>query len=528
MNVTASAAPVAPEPRPSGRWAPRLAALLWLLLVVITAWHHEFWRDEVRAFSIAVGAPSLWELPALLRDEGHPVLWYALLHMGFALTHSAYVLPVTAALIAAAAVLLFLYRAPFALGLKLLFVFSVLPLYEYAVMARNYGISMLLMFAFAALYPRRRQQPLVLALLLAALANTNVHSLLLAGILTGLWLWDDAIVGRSTLTARDGRMLAVCCTLVAAAAVGAVATVLPDGDTIVTPMSRPPLTTAIVTALTHPWKSLNLVLPMQWGVLPDSLDHGLKDALIAGVLLGLVLRPILMIALGIALVGFGLIFQLVYGGALRHQGLLLVFALVLYWLLLERPPRQRAAAGVRALNLGLWVVWPMVLLWGDYQALLSVSTDLRYEVSSVKSLAAWLDARAQYRSAVIIGEPDWLLEALPYYSAAPIYIPREGRFGKWTHLTRASAATFTLNQLLDAAEAIGRTDNRPVLIALGLPAADLEQGLAPPPSYGRSLQWTSAQWQRFKDETSPVASFRAAVYDENFDLYEVRSDSGAR
>src|SRR5262249_54195559 len=146
------------------------------------------------ALSIAISAPSLWSLPAYLRNEGHPIFWYALLHCAYAVTHSVSVLPAVAAIIAGLSLLLFLFRSPFSLPIKLLFTFSLLPLYEYAVMARNYGISMLLMFCFAALYPWRRQHPLLLAAVLAMLANTNVHSLWLAGILAALWLWDVGIV----------------------------------------------------------------------------------------------------------------------------------------------------------------------------------------------------------------------------------------------------------------------------------------------------------------------------------------------
>jgi hypothetical protein len=499
-----------------------LAFAAWASIVIVTAWHHEFWRDEVRAFSIAIAAPSVLDLPTYLRDEGHPLLWYALLHGAYGLTHGAWVLPVIAGLIAAAAVLLWLYRAPFSLSLKLLFVFSVLPLYEYAVMARNYGIGMLLMFAFAALYPRRRQHRIALALLLAALANSNVPSLILAALLTGLWFWDEVIADRGALTPRDGWALALCGGLIAVAAVGAVLTVLPDNDTIVTPVARPSILSALARAITHPWESLHLILPFSWGMVPDSLDHALKDALILGLLIGLAARPLLAVVLSGAIIAFGLLFQLVYGGAVRHQGLLLVFALTLYWLMLDGHAPQSSALRWRAQQLALWLVWPAILLWADYQAVQSVSTDLRYEVSSVKSLAGWIGARPQYRSGVIMAEPDWVIEALPYYSALPMFIPREGRFARWTHLTRAAANTFSLDQLLDVAEAVRRQHGGPLLIALGPTVEDFESGRAPPASYGRSLQWTPTQWQRFRNETVPLAMFRSAIYDENFDLYELR------
>jgi hypothetical protein len=55
--------------------------------------------------------------------------------------------------------------------------------WEYSVMARNYGITMLVLFAFAAGYERWRHRGWVVGLWLLLLANTNVHSVLLAGAL---------------------------------------------------------------------------------------------------------------------------------------------------------------------------------------------------------------------------------------------------------------------------------------------------------------------------------------------------------
>jgi len=176
-------------------------AIAWFAIVLATLWHHEFQNDEVRALSIATGSPSLWQIPVFLKNEGHPVVWYVLLRIGYQALGSTAALPAVSFLFAGTAIVIFLFWSPFSLGLKFLFAFSVLPLYEYSVMARNYGISMLLMFSFAALYPYRRRRPLVLALVLAMLANTNVHSLLIAGLLTVLWLWGEAVDNRGSLSA---------------------------------------------------------------------------------------------------------------------------------------------------------------------------------------------------------------------------------------------------------------------------------------------------------------------------------------
>jgi hypothetical protein len=122
---------------------------LWCALVVVGYVRHEFWRDEVRALSIARNATSLVDLMALMKNEGHPALWQLLLRGGFVLTSSRLVLPITSLVIAAAAMALLIFRSPLPLWLTALFVFGRLGIYEYSVVARNYGISMLLMFGFA-------------------------------------------------------------------------------------------------------------------------------------------------------------------------------------------------------------------------------------------------------------------------------------------------------------------------------------------------------------------------------------------
>src|SRR5262249_44008947 len=59
-----------------------------------------------------------------------------------------------------------------------------------SVMCRNYGISMLLLFAIAAFWRERLQHPLRLAVLMAVLANTNAHSILIVGAILVMLLPD--------------------------------------------------------------------------------------------------------------------------------------------------------------------------------------------------------------------------------------------------------------------------------------------------------------------------------------------------
>ena len=100
------------------------------------------------------------------------------------------VLPVLGYMSAASAVLAFCAYAPFGWPILLLVPFSAFAATEYAVLSRNYAISMLLMVLFAKLYTSATRRPLLLATTLALLANTNIHSLLFAAILAALWIAD--------------------------------------------------------------------------------------------------------------------------------------------------------------------------------------------------------------------------------------------------------------------------------------------------------------------------------------------------
>jgi hypothetical protein len=505
-------------------------AATWFAIVLVTICHHEPWRDEVRALSIAIASPSLWALPEFLKNEGHPVLWYALLRLGYQVFGSVTELYIVSFTVAAGAVLLFLFRSPFSLGLKFLFVFSILPLYEYSVMARNYGISMLLMFGFAAVYPQRQRHPLVIALLLALLANTNVHSLLIAGILTVLWLWDSVVVDleREKLTAQRLSRLGLAAGSVLAAALFSLKTAMPDERTIVTGIHHAKdlkdYIDPLVASLRRPWQSMELLLPFSAivnGVVATKLLHLVQDLLIGALILGLTSQFRLAGALLAGFLAFGYLFNFAYPGDLRHHGILFVFVLVLYWINAETIQTGRDTLGERLQALTLATVLPALLLWGDYLAFDKVRRDYQLEVSSSKSLAEWLNRHPEYQNAIILGEPDFALESLPFYATQRIYIPRESRFGNWIKFTTDSMLVMNLGTLLNVAQALKAKERQPVLIALGLSARELETKTSKIYLYNKMLTWTPSEWSRFRYSTKQVTAFWSTASDENFDLYEI-------
>src|SRR5262249_25602752 len=214
-----------------------LLILAYAALIVLVSVRHELFRDEVRAVTITAHSHSLGELFRNIRNEGHPALWYLLLYPLVHATGTLTVLKPLSAAVAILAVWVFVRRAPLARWQKVLFAFGALPAYEYSVMCRNYGISMLLLFAIAALWRERFQRPLLLAALMAILANTNAHSVLLVGALL-VALFGEIVFERPPESAAFLRRSAVPMLLIAGAGVLASAwVILPDKTSVI--LSQP-------------------------------------------------------------------------------------------------------------------------------------------------------------------------------------------------------------------------------------------------------------------------------------------------
>ena len=162
----------------------------WFALVLFQALHHALWRDEVRALSLALRGDTVVEMFKGLRGDGHPALWHLLLRAAHAVIGAPQVLPVLALLVATGAVALLIFRSPFPRPVVAALAFSALFSFEYAVMARNYGLSALLLFLIAEAYKTHREKGVLLGALLFLLANTNVFGALMTGAFLLFWLLD--------------------------------------------------------------------------------------------------------------------------------------------------------------------------------------------------------------------------------------------------------------------------------------------------------------------------------------------------
>ena len=166
----------------------------FVLIGLIGILNHEMWRDELEAWLIAKHSYSLSELLTNTEYIGHPILWYFCLYFLQKITSSLLAMQLFHLAIATAYIAVFLYYSPFTRLQKTLFCFGYFPLYEYGIISRSYGMGVLFLFIFCALFPHRDRGYLLIALTLALLSHTNVFALIIGMVLAAMLVlnrWID-------------------------------------------------------------------------------------------------------------------------------------------------------------------------------------------------------------------------------------------------------------------------------------------------------------------------------------------------
>jgi len=191
-------------------WSAAVAFVLALQTALIIG--HRPWFDEWQALQIALQSPTLGDLLANLRYEGHPPLWYLILRSAALIVPTYWVLPVVALAIALPTQWLILQRAPFPRWQRLAIAVGALVLFEYLTISRSLTLGVAcMMFAVAlkgsrwqwlpiALLPQCDFQFGVMSLALIALAARD-RSLWLPG-LAG-WVVSGALAAWSVIPAPD-------------------------------------------------------------------------------------------------------------------------------------------------------------------------------------------------------------------------------------------------------------------------------------------------------------------------------------
>ena len=333
-----------------GAWG--LLALYALIVCVMTAYHEPF-MDEADVW-LAARDLSIGQLLRFTAYVGNPAGWYLILMAPAKLGAPYESMQWIHAAIAIGAGGVVLFRAPFPLLTRGLFVFSFYMGYQYSAVARNYALLALVLFLTAEVYRRRWDRPLLFALLVVLLAETTTHATFLAASIFATFclqiLAERRLRPRYLLAAgmMFAGLLAVAAQLWPPADAqmphalemrfpGAIIETL--ARVIVIPFGSP---------LLHPlWVSFNLVI-------------------LAFAILYLVRRPWALLLLAMGSAGLFYIFVFKWSIPVRHAGLLLLWLMFCLWIgryepesdWLSKRLRWRVnmplPSVARALNIGLF------------------------------------------------------------------------------------------------------------------------------------------------------------------------------
>lgn len=478
---------------------------------------HEIWGDEMRALSLVKDCASLSDVFRALHNEGHPALWHLILYFSYALLRTNLVLKIAAISIAILAAAVFLEKSPFSHIQKAMFLLGLYPIYEYSAISRNYGISMLMLFVFSSLYAERFRRMLAISVTVFFLSQTNLYSLeisicILASLLTEyLYLrWKGGLISVKSNVAITAFLIMVAGILIC------VMQICPDKSTIVahpeqalTPMV---MARACWCVITQP----GLYFMQAFGLsnpLPISI-------LIWGMFLYFVRKPFVVIILMGGIIGIGMIFHAVYHGYPRHQGFAPLLMVAALWMdKSDRTPPGNARVWALRLREGLIYLLLGLEMWAAY---VPVRNGILLPYSSSEAVAQFIGQHHEYRDAIIMGEPDFYMEALPYYLENPLYFPREHRFSKVVSLTTNNQQNLSLTELLVTAEQVQKS-GRPVLIALGHRLSSDGRSIRIRFNYGKTFEYDLQALKSFNQSTTKIADFQSALTNERYTLYELRT-----
>jgi hypothetical protein len=403
---------------------------IYMSVVGFTLHQHAMWRDEMQAWLIARDSANITELFHNLHYEGHPALWYLLLTPLTHFSRNPVWIQVLHYVIAASAVALVLWRAPLSTVERILFPFGYFILYEYAVKSRNYAPGCLLLFLFCALWPRRRQSPILLATVLALMANVHfLFALISVGAVAAL-IVDRLASTPSDAPAPSGRADALAIAIIVAGGALAVATVIPPADSGYFPDWYFGLST---TRLNR--SALTLVVLLLVGVVRFRNSPAAATFLV------------------VSLLGLLSFFYTKVPGAVWHHGLGAIVFFAAVWM--DRSSGRTTAAGTARSPLVPAALFALALAIQVPPGILAIAGDLRQPLSSSRDVAQFIAARG-WSGDPIIGTQDNLTSPIVgYLGAERAYYANGRRWGSFTIWDQRRLQPVDLQAVLEDAQRFG-------------------------------------------------------------------------
>ncbi|MBT9311396.1 hypothetical protein [Leptothoe kymatousa] len=489
--------------------SPWTAVLLVAVLGLIGALNHSMWRDEMNVWLIARDSPS-WAafVENVHYDRAHPGLWHVLVAGLYHLFGHPIAMQVFHWLLAMGSVLLIWRFSPFSHGQKWLITFGYLPFYEHLLIARNYAVAMVLLFAICALWPQRQRAYWPLAGLLVLLANSNVYALLIAialAITLAIELLFEANLRRNWLDILlSGGVIIAGCAL-------ALYFILPPSDVVNQALGE--YTTGI--DLRQLLKAIGRIFGGYYIIIPNGaryLDLAVCGAiaLVSCFCIGrrLLRKPY---ALTFYLLGNGILLAFTYAkfmpSAIRHYGNFYLILVASLWIASHYSPSPALAQKIfpkqgQTTDLK-WFnrVFTTILVAHCLGGVFLFTTDLRIPYSASRKAAAYM-RQANLQDEFIVASRDAQMASLSGYFGQPFYFPERQAMGSYTLFFKGARREVTQPEVIQQVQQL-IADHPKILLVL---TKELET-----PINGLAIE--------------PIEQFTRAWQDEEYYLYWVTATS---
>lgn len=253
----------------------------------------------------------------------------------------------------------------------------------------------------------------------------------------------------------------------------------------------------------------------------DTFSHIMGDRfrkfvtlIIFGTYIILLQRPFALGVAVLSMIGISFFFQLFYPFyGYYHENFAYLLMLFVFWVSTGIPYKKLSKLLING-------CFTLILMAQAIMAYHAIKAGSMREYSSSRVLAQWIKMQPPEKKYVLVGEPDYLLESMPYYVSNDIYVPREKQYTKATHFTTLNKKEFSLEEFLQTAEDL-KKQGRHVLMSMGF---DLKKDgpFEIHFSYDRVFRYSPESLNLWSQKTIKVAGFHNAITDENYDVYVLK------
>lgn len=458
---------------------PFLIALIFLGLSLWLVPSHELWRDELQAWLLARDSRSFPELFKNLKYEGHPGLWHSMLFPLTRLDLGPVAMQYLHVLIATCTIFVLVKWSPFNTTQKVLLVFSYFLFYEYSLIARNYGLGVLLIFIFCALFPKRRQFPLSIAISLFLLSHTSVHGLIIALCLFSTLCFEEFFSKKTfSYKLKFSASYLSAIAIILAGFITAVIQLIPPPDSgfqtgwhFYFSAKRFITTCAAIVAAYFPIPEINLnfwnsrfVLSNNFFIFTSFIAVCIYLYVISRFLIKRPSAFFLYLSTTSALILF---FYVKYSGGLRHHGFLFIALISSLWVYQHCESRQFFQIPKRFKEVKFKTLnYLITILFAIHAcaAIIAVTLEIKYPFSSAQQTADFLK-REGLTDATIIGDASPAVSAVAgHYKNKIFYYADADRYGTFIRWDNKRLKLVTAQSLYDLSLRFATSGNDVVLV----------------------------------------------------------------